>query len=140
MDDIQFGGHHVLVALGVDAEGNKRVLGIREGASENVVVALGLLESLVERGLGRGCSCSTGRRRWAPPSAKCSGAPAWLRRCRNHKMRNGTGHLPKEFHDQARSVLRAAWKLDAKDGRATIEQFTSWLEARHLDAAGSLRE
>ena len=51
VDGIQFGGHHVLAALGVDERGDKRVLGIREGASENAVVALGLLEGLVERGL-----------------------------------------------------------------------------------------
>ena len=43
VDGIQFGGHHVLAALGVDDEGNKRILGLREGASENAVVALGLL-------------------------------------------------------------------------------------------------
>ena len=109
VDGIQFGGHHVLAALGVDDKGNKRVLGVREGASENAVVALALLESLVERG-------------------------------RNHKMRNVTGHLPKELHDQARAVLRAAWKLGAKDGKARIEQFASWVEKQHPDAAGSLRE
>ena len=109
VDGIQFGGHHVLAALGVDDKGNKRVLGLREGASENAVVALGLLEGLVER-------------------------------CRNHKMRNVTGHLPKELHDQASAVLRAAWKLGAKDGKARIEQFASWVEKQHPDAAGSLRE
>ena len=32
VDGIQFGGHHVLAALGVDDKGNKRVLGVREGA------------------------------------------------------------------------------------------------------------
>ena len=109
VDGIQFGGHHVLAALGVDDKGNKRVLGLREGASENTVVALALLESLVQR-------------------------------CRNHKMRNVTGHLPKELHDQASAVLRAAWKLGAKDGKARIEQFASWVEKQHPDAAGSLRE
>ena len=55
-------------------------------------------------------------------------------------MRNVTGHLPKELHDQARAVLRAAWKLGAKDGKARIEQFASWVEKQHPDAAGSLRE
>ena len=39
VDGIQFGGHHVLAALGVDDKGNKRILGLREGASENAVVA-----------------------------------------------------------------------------------------------------
>ena len=55
-------------------------------------------------------------------------------------MRNVTGHLPKELHDQASAVLRAAWKLGAKDGKARIEQFASWVEKQHPDAAGSLRE
>ena len=31
VDGIQFGGHHVLAALGVDDKGNKRILGLREG-------------------------------------------------------------------------------------------------------------
>ena len=42
-------------------------------------------------------------------------------------MRNVTGHLPKELHDQASGVLRPAWKLGAKDGNARIEQFASWV-------------
>ena len=143
VDGIQFGGHHVLATLGVDEKGNKRVLGNREGASENAVVALGLLEGLVERGLEPG-------RAWlfvldgskAPRAAvgQVFGSACLVQRCRNHKMRNVTGHLPRELHDQARAVLRAAWKLDAKEGRARIEQFASWVETRHPDAAGSLRE
>ncbi len=51
LDGIVFGEHHVLTAVGVDAGGNKHVLGIAEGASENQVVMQGLLERLVERGL-----------------------------------------------------------------------------------------
>jgi regulator of RNase E activity RraA len=46
-------------------------------------------------------------------------------RCRNHKLRNVLGHLPKEQHDQARSTLKAAWKLDAKEGTTKIEQYAS---------------
>lgn len=38
-----------------------------------------------------------------------------------------------------RVVLRAAWKLGAMDGKARIEQFASWVEKQHPDAAGSLR-
>ena len=34
-DGIVFGAHPVLAAVGVDAGGNKHVLGIAEGASEN---------------------------------------------------------------------------------------------------------
>ena len=143
VDGIQFGGHHVLAALGVDDGGNRRVLGIREGASENSVVALGLLEGLVERGLDPGRArlfVLDGSKALRKAVGQVFGGARLVQRCRNHRMRNVVGHLPKELHDQARAVLRAAWKLDAREGGARIEQFASWVETRHPDAAGSLRE
>jgi len=48
----------VLAAIGVDCQGNKHVLGLRQGASENAVVVQELLEDLVARGIrsgGGGC-------------------------------------------------------------------------------------
>jgi putative transposase len=51
LDGIQFGAHHVLAAVGVDTDGKKHVLGMREGASENTEVTTALLQDLVERGL-----------------------------------------------------------------------------------------
>ena len=143
VDGIQFGGHHVLAALGVDDDGNKRILGLREGASENAVVALGLLESLVERGLDPGrprLFVLDGSKALRAAVGQVFGSAGLVQRCRNQKMRNVIGHLPRELHDQARSVLRAAWKLDAKAGKARIEQFASWVETQHPGAAGSLRE
>ena len=127
----------------MDDEGNKRILGLREGASENAVVALGLLESLVERGLDPGRArlfVLDGSKALHKAVGQVFGSACLVQRCRNHKMRNVTGHLPKELHDQASAVLRAAWKLGAKDGKARIEQFASWVEKQHPDAAGSLRE
>ena len=54
LDGIQIGSHHVLAAVGVDSDGKKHVLGVREGASENAEVTSALLEDLVERGLDPG--------------------------------------------------------------------------------------
>jgi hypothetical protein len=51
LDGIVFGDHHVLAAVGVDADGPKHVLGLCGGASENTEVTAGLLEDLVARGL-----------------------------------------------------------------------------------------
>ena len=59
-----------------------------------------------------------------------------VQRCRNHKV----GHLPKAQHDQARSTLRAAWKLDADEGIRKVEQYAAWLEREWPSAAASLRE
>ena len=38
VDGIQLGRYHVICAVGVDADGHKHVLGVREGASENAEV------------------------------------------------------------------------------------------------------
>lgn len=59
---------------------------------------------------------------------------------RNHKLRNVPGHLPKDQHDQAKSTIKAAWKLDADEGMAKLKQYAEWLERDWPAAAGSLRE
>jgi transposase-like protein len=46
-----FGDHVMISAVAVDVEGNKHVLAIREGATENATVAKELLEDLEVRGL-----------------------------------------------------------------------------------------
>jgi len=143
LDGIQFGNYHVLGAVGVDVEGHKHVLGVREGASENAEVARALLEDLVARGV------DVGRRRLfvldgskALRSAldQVFGRQHPVQRCRNHKLRNVVGHLPKDLHAQARSAMRAAWKLEAKEGEQKLEQLARWLERDHPSAAASLRE
>ena len=71
IDAKYFHEHCVLIALGVDSQGNKHVLGLREGSTENTAVTRALLADLVERGCppsARCCSSSTGRRRCAGPS------------------------------------------------------------------------
>jgi transposase-like protein len=46
IDGIQYGQIHVVAALGVDTQGYKHVLGLREGASENAHVVKDLLADL----------------------------------------------------------------------------------------------
>ena len=143
IDGLQLGPYHVICAVGVDAGGHKHVLGLREGATENAVVAQALLEDLVGRGLDP-------KRRYlfvvdGAKALRCAidtvfGADQPVQRCRNHKLRNVVGHLPEDQHEQAKATLRAAFKLDTKEGRAKLEQYASWLEHQWPDAAASLRE
>ena len=54
-----------------------------------------------------------------------------IQRCRNHKLRNVLGHLPKDQHPQVKAAFRAAMKLDAKQGEQKLEQLARWLERDH---------
>lgn len=143
IDGIQLGPYHVICAVGADAAGRKHVLGLREGATENAVVAKALLEDLVGRGLDperRYLFVVDGAKALRSAIDTIFGADQPVQRCRNHKLRNVVGHLPEEQHEQAKATLRAAFKLDAKEGPAKLEQYASWLEREWPDAAASLRE
>src|SRR4051812_16259559 len=51
VDGVHVQDHVLLVALGVDADGQKHVLGVREGATENATACTALLTDLRERGV-----------------------------------------------------------------------------------------
>jgi transposase-like protein len=51
LDGMQFGEHHVISAVGVDRNGDKHVLGMQQGATENAAAVEDLLEQLVARGV-----------------------------------------------------------------------------------------
>ena len=143
LDGIQFADYHVLAAVGVDADGRKHVLGLCGGASENTTVTISLLEDLVTRGLRadrRRLFVIDGAQALRKAIGQVFGSSHLVQRCRNHKLRNVLGHLPKEQQEQARSTLRAAWKLDAEEGIRKLEQYASWLEREWPSAAASLRE
>jgi transposase-like protein len=75
IDGMEFGDHVMIGAVGVDADGRKHVLAIREGATENATVAKELLEDLVARGVKPGQKrlfVIDAPRRSARRSAQCS--------------------------------------------------------------------
>ena len=51
IDGIHVGEHLVLVALGIDEDGEKHVLGLYEGATENETVCTALISDLDARGM-----------------------------------------------------------------------------------------
>jgi len=51
IDGIEFKGHLIVVALGLDKGGKKHVLGLWQGATENATVCTSLLEDIARRGL-----------------------------------------------------------------------------------------
>lgn len=143
IDGVRFGEHHVIAAVGVDDQGCKHVLGLAEGATENAVVVKGLLEELVERGVRpdrRRLFVMDGSKALRAAIVAVFGADHPVQRCRNHKIENVMGHLPDALKDQVKSVMKAAYRLDAEEGMAKLRQQARWLEREYPGAAASLLE
>jgi putative transposase len=143
IDGMHFGDQCVLAAVGVDIQGCKHVLALREGATENAEAAKDLLQHLVEHGVD-----PTRRRLFIIDGSKALrtainavfGAHTPVQRCRNHKLRNVLGRLPREQQAQTGSLMRAAWKMNQKDGMAKFRQIAGWLEHDYPEAAAALLE
>jgi putative transposase len=143
LDGIVFGAYHVVAAVGVGAGGNKHVLGIAEGASENQVVARGLLENLVQRGLDprrKRLFVIDGSKALRAAIDGVFGEHNPVQRCRQHKIENVMGYLPEHLKGQVKAALRAAFRMPAEEGTARLEKQAQWLDREHPDAAASLRE
>jgi len=143
VDGKDFGGHQVICAIGVDLQGKKHLLGLTEGATENAVVVKGLLEDLVERGVSperKRLFVIDGSKALRKAIDEVFGQQNLIQRCQAHKRRNVLGYLPKEMQAQVGAVLRAAWKLDPKEGLARLRTQIEWLERSYPKAAASLKE
>lgn len=143
IDGIQYGQIHVIAALGVDTQGYKHVLGLREGASENAEVVKDLLADLVERGLNparRRLFVIDGSKALRAGIHHVFGSHTPVQRCRNHKVRNVLGYLPEERKADVEAAMKGAFKLKAHEGIRKLEKLAEWLDREYPSAAGSLRE
>jgi transposase-like protein len=144
IDGIYFRDHLVLIALGIDDAGDKHILGIREGSTENTRMVRSLLADLIERGLD-----ATVARLWVIDGAKALrraigevfGSLALVQRCQEHKRRNVLDHLPKELHASVSLALRDSWQSkDATLAKRQLERLARSLASNHPGACASLLE
>jgi len=143
IDGLIFGDYTMIGAVGVDVQGNKHVLGIREGATENSTVITALLEDIVARGVDpqrKMLFVIDGSKALRAAINAVFGAHQPVQRCRAHKLRNVLDYLSKEDRPQVKSVLRAAWKLPSKEGIARIKKLAAWLDQKYPSAASSFVE
>jgi len=144
IDGVHFGEHVVLAAVGVDARGDKHVLGLREGATENTAAVKALLADLIERGLDPGhCMLVAidGAKALHKAVTEVFGRRALIQRCRAHKQRNVTDALPERLRAGVRGAMVQAYASgDPKRARRRLENLARQLEHPHPGAAASLRE
>jgi transposase-like protein len=144
IDGVEYAGATLIVAMGIAEDGSKRILGLRQGATENAAVCVALLEDLQARGLdtsqptllvldGSKALHAAARRVW--------GENVVIQRCQVHKRRNLKAHLAETHHAELDRQLSAAYQGDDyEQARKSLETTAKWLSRLNPDAAASLRE
>ncbi|MFI5846143.1 IS256 family transposase [Catenuloplanes sp. NPDC051500] len=133
---------HALVAVGVNADGGREVLGLDVASEEDGAGWLAFLRSLTARGLSgvRLVVSDCHRGLVAAIGAALPGA-AW-QRCRTHYLRNLLGKVPKSAQPWVATLVRTIFdQPDAETVRAQFARAVDAITAKfpaagdHLDAA-----
>jgi transposase-like protein len=144
LDGKEFHDYTLITALGIDTQGNKHVLGIWPGATENSEICGALLDNLIERGLSASRKylfVIDGSKALRKAITGRFGTSALIQRCRIHKERNIRGYLPKKHHRLLAMKLRAAYGMtDYDDALNELQKVHSWLMSISEAAANSLQE
>lgn len=144
LDGVHINDHVLLVALGIDADGKKHVLGIREGATENATACTALLADVRERNLRTDRTTLVvldGAKALARAVREVFGVRALIQRCQVHKSRNVLDQLPEEMRPSVRQAMREAYRCgDAVRAKKLLSNLARRLRDDHPSAAASLEE
>ncbi len=144
IDAQPYAGEMMVVALGITTTGEKRLLGLRQGATENATVVTSLLEELRERGVPTDVPTLfvlDGAKALRAAVVRVWGKFAVIQRCQVHKRRNVEAHLPDQHHEELRQRLNAAYhETNATQARTLLVATVKWLRKISPAAAASLEE
>jgi transposase-like protein len=144
IDAQPYAGEMMVVALGITTSGEKRLLGLRQGATENATVVTSLLEELRERGVRTDVPTLfvlDGAKALRAAVIRVWGKFAVIQRCQVHKLRNVKDHLVDEHHEELRQRLNAAYhETNATQALALLRATVTWLRRISPAAAASLEE
>jgi len=144
IDGLCIEDHVLLVALGIDVDGKKHVLGLREGATENAVSCTALLSDLQSRGLRTDRSILAvldGSKALAKAVRAVFGSRVQVQRCQAHKVRNVEAQLPDSMRTSIRQAMRQAYRCRSPErAERLLRNLQRRLSADHPGAAASLEE
>jgi len=144
IDGIHIDGTVHIVALGIDVQGKKHVLGMTPGETEDHIVCCDLLGNLVERGvteIGGLLFIIDGGKGLRKAIRKFYGKRVAVQRCLIHKIRNLESHTPKSIHQELRHKVQAAFSLETLvDAETAFDELRRELSMIRPSAENSLLE
>ena len=144
LDGKTFAEDAMVIAVGVLATGEKRVLGVVQTATENRVVCAQFLRQLLERGLSIDTGILVvidGSKGLAAAVHEVFGARGVVQRCQWHKRENVMRYLPKSHQPALRRKLQRAYEQPTYDrAKKALAQVRRELMLLNTSAAASLDE
>jgi putative transposase len=130
---------HALIAVGVNGDGQREVLGLEVASQEDGAGWLGFLRGLTARGLsGVRLVISDAHRGLVDAIAAALPGAAW-QRCRTHYLRNLLAKVPKSAQPWMATMVRTVFdQPDAASVRAQFARVVEAIEAKFPDAATHL--
>ena len=145
IDGLHMGDDLVLLgAIGIDLSGEKHVLGLMEGTTENAAAAQALLDELIRRGLDPKVPrlfILDGAKALTKAVRQTFGRHTPIQRCQVHKARNIVERCPKKHIASVKKTLRSAWEMDdAAQAEVLIKDLIKRMERDAPSLCGTLRE
>ncbi|BFU92557.1 MAG: hypothetical protein NTAFB01_37990 [Nitrospira sp.] len=144
LDGKTFADDSMVIALGVTRQGEKKILGFVQTATENEAVCAEFLRGLVTRGLrtDQGLLCVIdGAKGLRKAIQTVFGRQAVVQRCQWHKRENVVRYLPKGHQASWRRRLQQAYERPTyAEARAALLRLRQELRPINLSAVTSLDE
>jgi transposase-like protein len=144
IDATPYAGESMVAAMGITVRGDKHILGLRHGATENAEVCKDLLEDLCERGVAPDVMTLfvlDGSKALRAAVDRVWGACAVIQRCQIHKRRNIRQYLNEAYWPELdRRLAEAYQETDYDQALLRLKQTVKWLAGINPDAARSLED
>jgi putative transposase len=144
IDGTPFCDQQMIVSIGITLQGQKVLLGLRQGATENATVVKHLLEDLRQRGVDFEIPrlyLLDGGKALHSAVKHMAGKAAFIQRCQVHKIRNVVEHLADEHQTYARLKMRNAYaSSEYETAKKTLQGLLRELMDLNPSAARSLEE
>ena len=144
IDGTSFSGEQMIIALGVDSGGNKRVLGFTQSSTEVAEPIADMLRSFLARGLlfaPRVLTCIDGSKGIRKAVKTVFGDQTVIQRCQWHKREDVASYLPKNEQESFKKRIQNAYDRPTYgEARKALADLEKELDARNLNALRSLQE
>ena len=150
IDTVYWGKQAIVMVTGITVEGEKKILGLKEGDTENTKVVESLLNELVDRGISKEASrifVLDGAKALKKAVKEVFGERAQIQRCTLHKQRNIMEYVPRTLYEKFKTPWWAIFNSESlKEAHEKIKELEEWLKVNIEDekmqskALASLKE